>query len=111
MKEYVFYTCEGYTESPTGKSVENIQILGFANGKKKKEAKDNLLRENKWILESGFHERAIESRQLVDEKLKNLIKQVIAYSWKDEKRHYEEDPQKNHIFLILKELKNLIDKL
>ena len=38
MKEFIFYTFEGYTESPTGKMVENLQILGFEKGKNENEA-------------------------------------------------------------------------
>ena len=32
MREFVFYTEEGCTEIPTGETVENLQILGFAMG-------------------------------------------------------------------------------
>ena len=110
MKQYVFYTFEGITQSPTGNELENIQLLGFSSGKTEKDAKAKLLSESKWIIESGFNERKIKSRQLVDDKLKDLIKQLIAYVWEDEQRHYEETPEKKHIFLALQELKKLIDE-
>lgn len=54
MKEYVFYTHEGFTQSPTNIDVENLQILGFANGENYKIALNELLRQNPWILEYGF---------------------------------------------------------
>ena len=109
MKQFVFYTCEGYTESPTQKVVENIQILGFEEGKSIKEANKNLLFKRPWIIESGFNEQEIIHKQLLDEKTKSLIKKIIDYNWDEEKRHYERTPVSNHIFLILKELKNIIE--
>ena len=108
MKEYVFYTFEGYTESPTGKEVENIQLLGFESGKNKEEAKRNLIKKRGWIVENGFDEHQIESKQLLSDKEKELIKKLIDYNWAEEKKHYEEAPVQNHIFLILKQLKKLI---
>lgn len=109
MKQYIFYTFEGIAQSPIGETVENMQILGFSSGKNKNAAKVQLLKDNKWIVESGFSEQEIQSRQVVDEKLKELIKKIILYSWDTEKRHYEENPEKNHIFLVLKKLKELIN--
>lgn len=41
-----------------------------------------------------------------------LTKQIINYLYKDEEKHYEEfdkDKPKDHIFLKLKELKQLLD--
>ena len=64
MKEYVFYTYEGRTESPTGQEVENLQILGFDCGKNEQEAKNRFLNENKWIIESGFDKCKIKSKQV-----------------------------------------------
>ena len=38
--------------------------------------------------------------------LKNNIKEVVEYLWKDEKRHYQESEKpKDHIFLKLKAIK------
>jgi hypothetical protein len=55
MKEFIFITSEGDTISPTGKSVENMQVLGTANGETKNKAKENLLKENQWITDYGFN--------------------------------------------------------
>ena len=109
MKHYVFYTFEGYTESPTGQSVENIQLLGFEKGRTGKQAKENLINSCKWIEEMGFDKSEIESKQLLDDELRDMIKTLVDYNWDSEKRHYEEDPTENHIFLVLEKLKKYID--
>lgn len=64
MKKFVFYSFEGYTESPNGQPVENLQILGFENGENECEAFKTLIRNNQWITESGFNKDKIMSRQL-----------------------------------------------
>lgn len=109
MKEFIFYTCEGYTESPTEKPVENIQILGFEEGTTIQEANKNLLKKRPWIIESGFNEQEIIYKQLLDEKTKKLIKTLLDYNWNNEQKHYEESPAPNHIFLTLKELQKVIE--
>lgn len=66
MNEYIFYTTEGYTIAPTEDyEVENCQVLGCAFGINKNEAKDNLLKENPWIVEAGFNESEFIVRQLL----------------------------------------------
>ena len=64
MKEFIFYTFEGYTESPTGKMVENLQILGFEDGENENEAFQTLINNNQWIIKSGFNKDKIISKQL-----------------------------------------------
>ena len=64
MKEYIFYTFEGFTQSPTGKGVENMQILGIEYGASQESAKATLLSNNKWIEEYGYDDTKILSRQL-----------------------------------------------
>ena len=65
MHEYIFYTLEGFTESPTGEEVENCQVLGHAIGADAKEAKANLLENNPWIKEKGFDVYEIIAREVV----------------------------------------------
>lgn len=67
MKSYVFYTSEGFTESPLGETVENLQILGFEKGSTKKEALQSLLKSNRWIEKSGFDVLKIHARQLLED--------------------------------------------
>ena len=64
MKEYVFFTLEGYTFSPNNKEVENIQVLGFEKGDTLKEAFNNLIKNNDWIKNSGFNIDEIKARRL-----------------------------------------------
>ena len=56
MNEYIFYTTEGHTTSPNDSDVENCQMLGRAYGKNIDEAQANLLKDNPWIIETGFDE-------------------------------------------------------
>ena len=109
MKKYVFYTFEGFTESPMSKECENIQLLGFEEGRNQKDAEKNLIAENKWIKELNFDVDEIKFKQLLTDENKQDIKTVIDYLWKDEERHFEElDLQSKHIFCVLKRLKDLV---
>ncbi len=40
----------------------------------------------------------------LDGKTVNDIQKVIDYLWQDEERHYQEEPCKGHIFLVMKRL-------
>ncbi|MGB9806401.1 MAG: hypothetical protein ACPLRT_06580 [Thermoproteota archaeon] len=58
-RRFLFLTFEGTTYSSFEEiepDVENLQVLGYAEGKSKEEAFENFLRENKWILETSFSE-------------------------------------------------------
>lgn len=65
MNEYIFYTSEGFTQSPNGTDCENMQILGFEKGKNLEEAKSNLLKSNPWILGYGFSTDEIKANKIV----------------------------------------------
>ncbi len=54
MNEYIFYTSEGYCESPLSHHVENFQILGFEKGNSKEEALENLLKNNSLIKDYSY---------------------------------------------------------
>ena len=65
MREYIFYTTEGYTEAPNQDyRVENCQLLGTAFGKNQNDALDSLIEENKWIIDAGFSRDKISYRLL-----------------------------------------------
>ena len=65
MNEYIIYTTEGYTIAPNeNEEVENCQVLRCAFGHNSDEAQDNLLKENPWIIVSGFDESEFIVRQL-----------------------------------------------
>lgn len=110
MNEYVFYTYEGYTESPSNKECENMQIIGFESGNDNLYAKRKLVETRSWIKELNFDVNKIESKQLLTEDNKKAIKTIVEYLWKDEKKLFEESGYpKNHIFNTLKELKLLVE--
>ena len=76
MKEYIFYTCDGYTYPPReGKDVENCQVLGRSEGQNIIEAKRALLETNSWIEECGFNVENIFGKQIVNEILQTEILQ------------------------------------
>lgn len=64
MAEYIIYTTEGFTQDPNGNDIENCQMLGIAKGKDKVEAKENLIKDNPWIIEVGFAPTEFIIRQL-----------------------------------------------
>ena len=69
MNEYVFYTTEGVALPPEeDKVVDNCQILGFVKAKNISEAKDLLLEDNPWIVETGFSISEILVRQVLTNK-------------------------------------------
>jgi uncharacterized protein YdaU (DUF1376 family) len=41
---------------------------------------------------------------MMSKKEKKDVKVVLEYMWRDEERHYQEGPCKNHIFVILRRL-------
>ena len=46
MNEYIFFTGEGYCESPNDNKVENFQVLDFEKAQSKEEALSKLLENN-----------------------------------------------------------------
>ncbi len=122
MNEYIFYTTEGITLSPNGdKDVDNCQILGFIRAKSYSEAMDLLLENNPWIIKAGFSKSEIMVKQVLTEEQKKDIQSIVDYSWRDEERHYEEwygeceeecgENRKDHIFEVLKRLKQIYTSL
>lgn len=55
MNEYMIYTLEGFTQSPTNEHVENCQILGFVEANSIEQARIILMEENPGIMKSGFN--------------------------------------------------------
>ncbi|MFH1783468.1 MAG: hypothetical protein ABH868_01015 [bacterium] len=60
IRRYIFLSTEGVTFQPNSESIEpdieNIQVVGFANGENSKEAFQNLIKENSYLLETTFDE-------------------------------------------------------
>ena len=62
--EYIFFTGEGLTQSPTGCQIENMQVLGFAKGNSEISALKKLLEDNPWIEKMGYSSLKIISRRI-----------------------------------------------
>lgn len=110
MDEYIVYTTEGYTSGPdTNVNIENCQILGIAEGLSEKDAINKLFENNEWISKAEFTISNAIARPILTASIKEDIKTVIEYLWKDEHKHFQENHYpKNHIFRVLKRLKNYI---
>lgn len=115
MNEYMFYTFEGFTESPDKNNCENLQILGFVKAENLEIAKKCLLVNNDWILKYGFDTEKILSKKILTEESLASIKTVVDYLWKDEEKDYEEclvsgKNVDNHILKHLRKLKLLTEE-
>ena len=64
-------------------------MLGRARGNNTEKAKDNLLKDNLWIVEAGFSRSEFIVEQLMTDEERVAIKEVLDYLWDDEERHYE----------------------
>ena len=110
MKEYIFYTTEGYTEAPNDENVDNCQVLGRAKGNDVEEAQQKLLKENPWIIETKFDPSEFMAEQILTSEQRNDILSLINYLWIDEMRHFEESNEpSNHIFNAIKRLKDICE--
>lgn len=60
MKKYIFITSEGFTFQPgsesTAPDIENLQVVGFAEGNSPEEAIKSLLMTSPHIAETSFDE-------------------------------------------------------
>jgi hypothetical protein len=69
-KKYIFITFEGFTFQPNSESdipdIENMQVIGFSEGKDKKEAFKNLLANQQYLKDTTFNE--IIALELADER-------------------------------------------
>ncbi|MCD4706064.1 hypothetical protein K8R61_03215 [bacterium] len=74
MRHFIFLTQEGYTFQPNSESdmpdIENLQVLGTAGGKDEKNAFDNFVRENEYLLDTNYKEVVV--MELKNEKVYNF---------------------------------------
>ncbi len=60
MRSYIFITTEGYTFQPGSESaepdIENCQVIGSVQGIDEKQAFQNLVEENSYLLDTTFDE-------------------------------------------------------
>jgi hypothetical protein len=54
MKEYIFFTDDGYTQDPNHKDIPNMQILGNASGNNVVEAFKNFKHAHTYLSEYSF---------------------------------------------------------
>ena len=58
MNHFIFITHEGYTYQPNSESlepdIENMQVIGFAEGVSAEDAMKNLEKENSYLKETSF---------------------------------------------------------
>lgn len=109
--QYLFYTGEGYTQSPDFSNVENLQILGEANGADINEAFERLLKENPWIEKSKFSHAEIHGKQLLTDEIINDIKVLMEYLPEEKNPTYSEKNMSNdqhHLFESLTRLKDYL---
>lgn len=70
MKSYVFITTEGSTFQPGSESaepdIENCQALGISQGDGAQQAFENLIKENRYLLDTRFDEVVCMELKLVD---------------------------------------------
>lgn len=115
MNEYMFYTFEGFTQSPNKTDCENLQILDFEKAENLEAAKEHLLANNDWISKYGFNTEEILSKKILTEESLASIKTVVDYLWEDEEKDYEEclvsgKNVDNHILKHLRKLKLLTEE-
>ena len=80
MKEYIFFTTEGFTEAPNEAiTIDNCQVIGRANGDNEKDALKNLITDNAWILEAGFDTSKFIIEQIITDDLRQKV--VSLMSW------------------------------
>lgn len=85
LKNYIFITQEGTTLDPESNDVENCQVLGWGRGKNEKEAFENWVEENNFILLIGFDEVIAFELKYIDH-----WREAKHFSLIDEKKKWKE---------------------
>lgn len=110
MNEYIFYTTEGYCESPNKScKVENCQLLAYAKGINVAEAQENMLKDNPWIIEYGYNINNIIHKQVLTRKQHADILALIdaLYSKEQQYSMLQNAETANDIGDILKRLRDI----
>lgn len=66
MRKFIFLTEEGFTQTPSSVDIENLQVLGIAEGKDEKDALTNLLKDNEYLLDTDYED--VVAFELIDGK-------------------------------------------
>ena len=64
MNHYIFFTPEGYTESPNESEVFTLQVLGFKHSDTPEAARERFIANNRWIIKGGFNVAMIKWNEL-----------------------------------------------
>jgi hypothetical protein len=56
MRKFIFLTPEGSTQTPTGDDIENLQVLGTAEGVDEEGAFKSLVKENNFLFNAGYED-------------------------------------------------------
>ena len=107
MKEFIIYTTQGTTCGPNiNVDVENCQLLGIIQSSTEMDAIQELFEKNEWIHRAGFTKDYVVAKQLFTSSNIKDTNELIDYLWNDEYKHFQENNNpKNHIFRVLKRLK------
>ena len=66
MRNFIFFTEEGFTETPRNEDIENFQVLGMANGVDEEDASNNFIQKYDFLKNAGY--RNAFAMELVDKK-------------------------------------------
>jgi hypothetical protein len=66
MRHFIFLTHEGLTRSPNNQDIENLQVLGFAEGESETDAFVNFIQENSYLVGTDFND--VSAMELVNDK-------------------------------------------
>lgn len=105
--QYIFYSEEGYCESPIGEKIENFQVLGITSGNNEQQAYANLLKENKWIKENKFRECHIFYKMIIPCEIKKSLDVIIKFFFENKNKHIEKLGTKDNMVDILNHLDNV----
>ena len=70
MKNYLFFTTDGYSFDPNNKEIPNMQILGFASGNDILEAFKEFKQHQSYLVDFAFKE--VVALEYIDEFIRHL---------------------------------------
>lgn len=66
MRNFIFLTHEGLTKTPNNVDIDNLQVLGTAEGDDEAGAFNNLIQENSYLVNAAYDE--VLALELLSEK-------------------------------------------
>ncbi len=70
MKEFIFFTTEGFTFDPDNKQITNMQVLGSAEGSDILEAFKNFKQTHSYLKQYAF--KSITAQECIGSLIRNL---------------------------------------